>query len=138
METYFRKITIIRSKIPEQDNINIELQWIGSSLGLFNQRDKDKSCFRIFIELLKEAKEDNGLSSDELAYRLNLSRGTIVHHIHTLVAKGIVVPYENKYNLRVKNLSNLVEEVQKEFIESCNNLMDVAERVDKKLEKSER
>lgn len=138
METYFRKITIIRSKVPEQENINLELQWIGSSLGLFNQRDKDKSCFRIFIELLKEAKEDSGLSSDELAYRLNLSRGTIVHHIHTLMAKGIVITKESKYNLRVKNLSNLVEEVQREFIESCNNLMNVAERVDKKLEKREK
>ena len=135
METYFRKITIVRSKIPEQENINIELQWIGSSLGLFNQRDKDKSCFRIFIELLKNSKDEKeGLSSDELAYKLNLSRGTIVHHIHTLMSKGIVITREGRYNLRVRNLSKLIEEVQKEFIESCNNLMDVAERIDKKLD----
>lgn len=136
MEKYFRKITIIRSKAPEQDNINIELQWIGSSLDLFNQRDKDKSCFRIFIELLKNAKDEKNISSDELAYKLNLSRGTIVHHIHTLMAKGIVITKDNKYTLRVKNLSKLIEEVQKEFMQSTSTLMEIAEKVDKKLENS--
>ena len=47
------KITIIRIRKPAQSNINKELQWLGSSLGLFGLRDKDKSCFRIFIELIK-------------------------------------------------------------------------------------
>ena len=48
-----QRITIINVRKPALRTINDELQWLGSSLGLFNLRDKDKSCFRIFIELLK-------------------------------------------------------------------------------------
>ena len=54
-----QRITIIRMRRPETPSLNEELQWFGSSLGLFNLRDKDKSCFRIFIELLKATKTNN-------------------------------------------------------------------------------
>src|SRR3990167_11073730 len=79
------KITIISLRRPLEKTINQELQWFGNSLGLFNLRDKDKSCFRVFIELLKAAKANMPLTSDELAYRLNLSRGTVIHHINKLM-----------------------------------------------------
>ena len=65
-----KRFTIIRiRKIPSQD-VNQELQWLGNALGLFNLRDKDKSCFRLFIELLKAAKMRVPLSSDELALNI--------------------------------------------------------------------
>ena len=52
----FVRITIIRTGKPEKDNLNQELQYLGESLGLFSERDKDKSCFRIFIVLVKSLK----------------------------------------------------------------------------------
>ncbi len=51
-----QRITIINIRKPAERSINQELQWLGTSLGLFNLRDKNKSCFRIFIDLLKAAK----------------------------------------------------------------------------------
>ncbi|MBN2881071.1 helix-turn-helix transcriptional regulator [Candidatus Woesearchaeota archaeon] len=133
MEVYFRRITVIRTKKPEQTSVNVNLQWLGNSLGLFSLRDKDRSCFRIFIELLKSAQRGESLSSDELAYRLNLTRGTIIHHIHTLEDKGIVVQRDGRYALRVKKLAELIENVRSEFLNSCNVLLDVAKDIDKKL-----
>jgi len=47
------RFTIIRDRTMPSEDINAELQWIGHTLGLFNERDKEKSCFRIFIELLR-------------------------------------------------------------------------------------
>ena len=64
------KIVIIRLRKPLRTTLNEELQWFGSSLGLFNLRDRDKSCFRVFIELLKAAKLRTPLSSDELAQNI--------------------------------------------------------------------
>ncbi|MFH1506493.1 MAG: hypothetical protein ABIE94_05925, partial [archaeon] len=70
----FTRITIIQTSVPRQHNINEELQWLGGSLGLFNPRDKDKSCFRIFIAFVQSLKTNIGYSSDELATKLNLTR----------------------------------------------------------------
>jgi len=128
-----RRITIIREKIVPAKNINDELQWIGTSLGLFNLRDKDSSCFRLFIELLKAAKENRMLSSDELAYRLNLSRGTVVHHINKMMEAGIIVTEKRKYALRVDTLHKLIDEIERDMKESMEQMRKVAEEIDKEL-----
>ena len=130
---YRQKITIIKSRKPAENNLNQDLQWLGSSLGLFNLRDKDKSCFRIFIELLKATKRKHPLSSDELAYRLNLTRGTVVHHINKLMEAGIVVNELNRYMLRVDNLKELIDEIEKDLQRTCSALREIAEEVDDKL-----
>jgi predicted transcriptional regulator len=129
----FQKITIFKIRKPIKKDINEELQWIGSSLGLFNLRDKDKSCFRIFIELIKNTKNNEGITSDELAYRLNLSRGTVIHHIKKLKNSGLVILEHNKYILRVNNLNSLVDEINKDIQRTYEDLKDVAKDIDRKL-----
>jgi len=127
-----KRVTIVKISKPER-NLNQELQWFGDSLGLFNLRDKDKSCFRIFIELLKAAKLRNPLSSDEIADRLNLSRGTVIHHINKLMESGIVVHHKNKYMLRVENLSSLIDELHRDIRRTCIALKEVARDIDKTI-----
>ena len=128
-----QRITIIRRTVPRRTNVNEELQWLGNSLGLFNLRDKDKSCFRIFIELLKEARRNEGLTSDELAYRLGLSRGTVVHHLNKLMEAGIVVFEKGAYKLRVQNLEVLIDELNKDIQRTMTDLKDIAANIDKEM-----
>ncbi len=129
----FQKITIIKLRKPIKKDINEELQWFGSSLGLFNLRDKDKSCFRLFIELLKNTRLKKGLTSDELAYRLHLSRGTVIHHIKKLQGAGLIVSRKQKYYLRVDNLNSLISEIGKDFERTREDLLDIARDIDRKL-----
>ena len=128
-----QRITIINLTKPVKKTLNEELKWFGSSLGLFNLRDKDKSCFRLFIELLKNAKINQALSSDELASKTNLSRGTVVHHLHKLMETGIVIRDGKKYILRVPNLEILVEELKQDIDRACLNLKQIAKNIDKFL-----
>ena len=131
-----QKITIIRSNRPPRDsNINEDLQWLGSSLGLFGLRDKDKSCFRIFIELLKSAKRREPISSDELAYRLDLSRGTVIHHINKLIESGLVVPARNRYILRVDSLRGLIDELKRDVEKTLEELGTIADKIDETMER---
>ncbi len=128
-----QKITIIRSSKPVDKNINEELQWFGNSLGLFNLRDRDKSCFRIFIQLLKTSKKGKSMSSDEIAAKLSLTRGTIIHHINKLMESGIVVSEKQKYSLRINNLYVLIEEMEKDFKKAVDDLKEVAKSIDREL-----
>lgn len=128
-----QKITIFNIRKPVQKNVNQELQWLGTSLGLFNLRDKDKSCFRIFIEMLKAAKNKRALSSDELAYHLSLTRGTVIHHINKLMEAGLVISENNKYILRVENLQSLIDEIEKDIKIITEQLKDVAKDIDRWL-----
>ena len=130
---YIHRITIMNIRKPVQKDVNQELQWLGSSLGLFNLRDKDKSCFRVFIELVKTAKRGIPLSSDELAGRLGLSRGTVVHHLNKLLDSGIIVRAHRGYILRVDSLRALIDEVEKDLRRTCDDLRTMAEEIDGSL-----
>lgn len=128
-----RKITVLTINRPVQDDINQKLQWFGNSIGLFNLRDKDKSCFRIFIALLDAGRHNAGLSSDDLAAKLHLSRGTIIHHINKLMESGIVIMDDGKYFIRVNSLEMLVEELEKDISRAIADLRRTAKEIDKSL-----
>ena len=132
MAIIHQRITIVSSRKPRR-NLNDELQWFGNSLGLFSLRDKDRSCFRLFIELLKSTRKKHALSSDELAYRLKLSRGTVVYHLNKLIESGIVVSEKNKYILRSDNLESVVHEIRKDMQRVFADLEDIAQEIDKGL-----
>ena len=131
----FTKITIIKAESnPDMHNINELLQWLGGSLGLFNIRDKDKSCYRIFLALLKDLKgRSQGLTSDELAIITKLSRGTVVHHLNRLMDASMVLNDRGYYSLRVDNLEQLVVEVQLGVNKAFDSMKNVAKYIDKQL-----
>jgi len=132
MRVTHQRITIISARRPAK-TLNDELQWFGNSLGLFNLRDKDKSCFRVFIELLKAAKLDKPLTSDEIAHKLGLTRGTVVHHINRLMDSGIVIHQQKRYMLRANNLEMLTDEIRKDSERAFDDLRKVAKEIDQLL-----
>jgi predicted transcriptional regulator len=127
------RITIIKVRKSSPQDINQELQWLGNSLGLFSQRDKDSSCFRVFITLVRRAKHNKPVSSDEIADKLQLTRGTVVHHLTKLMDSGIVVREKQRYFLRENNLQALMKDLQRDMESMFAQLQEVAEDIDQKL-----
>jgi len=128
-----QRITIVTTGKPRNASLNDELQWFGTSLGLFGERDRDKSCFRLFLELIKAAKHGQALSSDELAESLDLSRGTVVHHINALMERGLVIPVQRRYTLRERNLEVLLDRLRNDFEKAYKDLETAAKEIDRVL-----
>ncbi|MBI2125669.1 HTH domain-containing protein [Candidatus Woesearchaeota archaeon] len=127
-----KKVTVIKVRRLGEGNVNSDLQWLGNSLGLFNLRDRDSSCFRIFITLIKKSNHDP-ISSDEIAERLHLSRGTVVHHLIKLMDSGIVVREKEGYLLRENNLQRLVLDLQRDAESLFAELKEVAKEIDERM-----
>lgn len=134
MATYFRKVTIIKIQKPQGRDLNEEIQWFSNTLGLFSQRDKEKSKFRVFLELLKAAKNKRPLSSEQISKRTGLSRATVIHHLNYLIESGVVADFDGKYMLRVNNLEELVVQIQKDIFDVFKDLKEMAEDLDRELE----
>src|SRR3989344_7954256 len=117
------KITIVNIKKPKQKNLNQDLQWFSRSIGLFSKRDKEKSCFRIFIELLKSEK---GLTSDEIADFSNLARATTIHHLKNLIEAGLVKKEKNRYFLIERDLESLVKKIENNIEITLRELKEIA------------
>ncbi|SRR3989344_1360158 len=127
------KITILKVRKQNAENINQELQWLGNSLGLFNLRDRDSSCFRVFITLIRKAKRNEAVSSDDIAELLHLTRGTVVHHLIKLMDAGLVVKDGRKYILREHNLQQVIKDIQRDMDVVFSELTGVAKEIDEKL-----
>ena len=104
---------ILKITKPGDSDINKTLEWFGNSLGLFNLRDKDKSCFRIFIELLK-ADQVKGLSLKDAVQNNGFWSTTFRTNIATIFNAGYIdqkqevkeyIAYE-QYNANFKNMIN--------------------------------
>ncbi len=129
----FRTINIVRFSDIKAKGVNQKLQWISHSLGLFSLRDKEKSCYRIFVELLKATRQGKVISSDELAYHLNLTRGTVVYHLKRLMDAGLVVHKDSGYVLKKDKLGLLVKSIRKDVCEIMDDVEKVAREIDKVL-----
>lgn len=128
------KITLLKIKRPEKQDINSQLQWFSQSLGLFSRRDKESSCFRIFITLVEAKKSHRMLSSDEIADKANLTRATAIHHLKNLEQHGLVKTEQNRYTLSCNSFSALIKQLEKESQELLTDLEEAAEELDEKLE----
>ena len=128
-----KKITIVKIRRSSGQNVNRELQWLGNSLGLFNLRDKDSSCFRVFITLVRRAKNNKAVSSDEIAEKLSLTRGTVVHHLSKLMNSGLVIREKQGYLLRERDISTVIKDMQRDMEAMFAELKEVAEEIDEKL-----
>ncbi|MFP4568009.1 MAG: helix-turn-helix domain-containing protein [Candidatus Woesearchaeota archaeon] len=129
----FTRITIIKTTEPANNNVNELLQWFGGTLGLFNIRDKDRSCFRIFITLLDAIKQQRGLSSDEIAQKTTLTRGTVVYHLNKLMEVGLVNEVNNRYYLKYESLEDISENLRNEINDAFDSLSHIGRNLDKKL-----
>lgn len=127
------KITIWKLRRENSDNVNRELQWLGNSLGLFNLRDRDSSCFRIFICLVRKAKRNEPISSDQIADQLHLTRGTVVHHLIRLMDSGLVIKEGRRYILRERDLLQVIKDLQRDMEFVFSELNEVAKEIDQKL-----
>lgn len=133
MKHEFEKIILIKLRKPSEKNLNADLQWLSGSLGLFGDRDKEKSCFRVFIEIVKATRKKKSLTSDEIALRSNLSRATVIHHLNKLIEFGLVIHHDNFYLLRTNNMQELVEEIRKDSMRVIYDLMQAAQDIDDQL-----
>lgn len=122
-------ITIKKIKKPKNSNLNQDIQIISQSLGLFTKRDKEKSCFRVFIEILKH----KGLTAEEITVSTNLTRATVIHHLNSLMKNGLVVKKRHRYYLRGDSLENLIKEVSKDMDRTFSDLMRLGKNIDKNL-----
>ena len=133
MIRYIRRVTIVKVDKPSKISINEEIQWFSTSLGLFGERDKEKSKFRIFLELLKAAKTSKGLSTDQISDKTNLTRATVMHHLEILIEQGLIINKDTKYYLRLKNLEEITKALHQDVQDIFSELNKIAESIDKEL-----
>jgi len=128
------QITIKKIELPAAGNLNDDIDYVCKSFGYFTERDKQETAGKIFQLLVKEAcKAEKGLTSDDIAERLNLTRGAIVHHLNSFISTGLVVRSHNTYRLRSQSLQKSIEEIKDDIDRFLIQMLKIANEIDTKL-----
>jgi len=128
------KIKLKKIETPPPGDIKTDIDFICRSFGYFSQRDKHSTAGRIFRLLVHETAEGtDGLTSDQIAEALNLSRGTIVYHLNSFIAAGLVVRERNLYRLRSQSLQKSIEEIKQDTQRIFNEMLKIAQAIDDEL-----
>ena len=129
-----RAVQVKKVRSPAPGNIEDDIDYICKSFGYFTLRDKQGSAGRIFRLLVKEGcGNKDGLSSDDLAYNLELSRGAIIHHLNNFIKSGLVTKENNLYRLRSQSLQKSIEEIKVDIDRIFNQMIKIAMEIDDKL-----
>lgn len=129
----FDRISLYNIDPPATADINAELQWIGGVFGVFGERDKDSSCFRVFVTIVHATQQEGGVTSDDIAARCKLARGTVVHHINKLRDTGLVAPSPGGYRLAQQNMAAVLAGIEDEVQRILSVSKIVAKDIDRKL-----
>ena len=128
-----QRIVLLRRHKLFKGTTNEQIRWLAEALGMFSSRDRESCQFRIFIEILKSMRTKKGLSSDELAYRLRISRGTVIHHLKKLLEAGIIIKEGRIYTLRAYSLEALANELERDARNAFEDIREAAKKIDEDL-----
>ena len=128
------RIIIRRIRSPAPGDINNDIDYICRSFGYFSQRDKQDTAGKIFRLLVKDASEKAlGLTSDEIAEKLNLTRGAIVYHLNNFITSGLVIREKNRYRLRSVSMQRSIEEIKNDVDRMFHHMLRIASDIDEQL-----
>jgi len=81
MKRPLKQFVIRKLREPTEKELDKDIEWICNSFGFLTPRDQDKTAFKILKALIKSAKEDIGLTSDELTKLVEPTIGSVIYHL---------------------------------------------------------
>lgn len=127
--TTFR-IVIRRIDPPFERDVENEMEWLCQSLGL-SPVNKDKATVEIFKIIVKATEDGKGISSTEVAEKVNLSRGAVIHHLNNLQLSGLVIKQGRNYFARSRSMVRTVQEVEEDIKRIFLRMQETAREIDK-------
>lgn len=127
------KIVVRKIERPFSNDIREEFNWICQSLGFFEPIDKEKTASAIFKAILDATEQGNGLSSNEIAQKVNMSRGAIINHLNRLLNAGLIVKTGHFYVARSKSVYRLIQEIEEDIDRVFARMKDTAREIDEQM-----
>jgi predicted transcriptional regulator len=128
-----KQFIIRKLREPVEKQLDKDIEWICNSFGFITSRDQDKTAFIILKALIKSAKDNKGLTSEELAELVEPTIGSVIYHLKKLMKAGLVVKLDSTYELRMKSLLATIEEIEKEISLTLADIKQIAEDIDNKV-----
>jgi DNA-binding transcriptional ArsR family regulator len=131
---HVREYVLREIKPPPKQSVEQDLEWICRVMGITGNRDKNQTSAKIFKELVYACKTYKPVNIEEISENLKITRTAVLHHLKTMMERGIVIKRKNYFELRTTNLESLLEEIFRDIERALQKARKIAEEVDRELE----
>jgi len=128
-----REFVIRDIRKPVKKDLKADIEWFCKCMGFMEPRDKERTAIAIFREILKSAKSGERLTSKYLIDELKLSRGIVVYYLNKFIKAGVMRRVGNEYELRVSNLEETIDEIEKDISRVISDIKGVALEIDERM-----
>ena len=124
------KIVVKKVEKPFSDDPFDELEWICQSLGFFEPIDRDKTAAAVLKQLINSGGLERPLTSNQIAERVEMSRGAVINHLNNLSRAGLVVRSGRYYSIRSRSIYRTIEEIEEDIDRIFQKMKRVAMELD--------
>jgi len=128
-----KRFILAEIKKPREEGVDSDILWMCECLGIITPRDRDRTSTKVLKVMLRAAKEDEHLSSDDIAERVGITRGTAVHHIKRYMRSGIIIKQHTSYELRTHSMKDTLDEIELDMERTIKRMKQIAEEIDEEL-----
>lgn len=121
------KIVIKNVQKPSEEKTKEEFLWLCKSLGLLEPIDKQKIASSILKEVFKSPEP---LTSNDIAEKVQMSRGSVVNHLNKLQTSGIIIKSGRTYIPRERSMEKIIEEMEKDVLRIFSDLKRISKEID--------
>lgn len=118
---------------PRRKNVNEDLSWICDSMGFSSGRDIEFTAIRIFDDIVNDIARRQDITSQAIATDLDITVNAVNHHVRNFVASGFLVRRKNIIYLRGGSVKRTILEIKRDADRMFEDLLLIAEEVDRKL-----
>ena len=128
-----KQITIRSIRQPVKENLDADIKWFCESFGLLSERDKNRTSLKIFKTLIKGSRNGRNVSIDEISREAEVSRTAVMHHLKVMRSAGLVVKEDNSFELRMRSMQKLVDEIGLDIERILRSIREIAEDIDRRM-----
>ncbi|MBN1160275.1 MAG: hypothetical protein JXA43_03575 [Candidatus Diapherotrites archaeon] len=128
-----REIIIYSLRPPAKKKPEEDLEWLCKSLGLIGPRDKDKTTMRILKFIIDNTRKGNSVNLEEISNFAEISKAAALHHLEKLFQRGLITKAERKYELRMFNIEETINEMHRDMERMFSMMRKISEEMDEEM-----
>ena len=126
------ELKINKVALSQEDSFDEKFAWICSSLGFFEDIDKNKNAAAIFKLLFLAGTKGQVLTSTTIAQNIGMSRGAVINQLNNLYNAGLIDKGGKYYFMRQRTMIGIIEEIEDDVLHIFSRMKKVAKEIDSK------
>ena len=127
-------VKVRKVALPQEDDFDEKMAWLCSSLGFFEDIDREKNAAAIFKLLFLAGTKGQVLTSTAIAEIIGMSRGAAINHLNNLYNAGLIDKGGKYYFMRQRTMEGIIEEIEDDVSHLFSRMKKVAKEVDSKTD----